>query len=78
MLGFINNLSQMIILARGCVASSKFKVNDHTLTLYIGYNKSLLYPAHNFVLHDGITKSHGKTSVVHKDYVASLKVKIII
>ena len=58
--------------------SSKFKVIDHTLTVFIGYNKSKLYPAHNFVLYGGISKSHGKTSVVRKDHVASLKVKIII
>ena len=35
-LGFINNMAQMIIMTRGCVASknhvasSKFKVMDHT------------------------------------------------
>ena len=42
------------------------------------YNKSLLYPAHNFVLHGGISKLDGKTSVVREDHVTSLKVKIII
>ena len=74
----------MIILTRGCVAiknhvtTSKFKVIDHTKTLFIDYNKSLLYPAHNFVLHDGTSKLHGKTSVVREDHVASFKVKIII
>ena len=62
MLGFINNVAQMIIMTRGCVAiknhvaSSKFKVIDHTLTLFVGYNKNLLYPAHNSVLHGGIFK----------------------
>ena len=77
-------MAQMIIMTRGCVAnknhvaSSKFKVIDHTGTLFIDYNKSLLYPAHNFVLHGGISKLHGKTSVVCQDQVASLKVKIII
>ena len=40
--------------------------------------KSLLYPAHIFVLHGGISKLHGKTFVVRKDHVASFKVKIII
>ena len=59
------------------VASSKFKVIDHK-TLFIGYNKSLLYPVHNIVLHGGISKVHGKTFVVREDRVASLKVKIII
>ena len=74
----------MIIMTRRCVAnknrvaSSKLKVTDHTLTLFIGYNKSLLYSAHNFVLHGGISKLHGKTSVVREDNVASLNVKIII
>ena len=43
-----------------------------------GCNKSLFCPAHNFVLHGGISKLHGKTSVVGEDHVASLKVKIII
>ena len=78
MLGFINNVAQMIIMTRGYVAnenhvaSSKFKVINR------GYNKSLLYPAHNFVLHGGILKLHGKTFVVCEDHAASLKVKIII
>ena len=64
MLGFINNMAQMIITTRERVANknqiarSKFKVIDHTETLLIGYNKSLLYPAHNFVLHGGISKLH--------------------
>ena len=50
MMGFINNVAQVIIMTRGCVAnkthvaSSKFKVIDYTQTLLIGYNKSLLYP----------------------------------
>ena len=76
MLGFINNVAQMIIMTRGCVAnkthiaSLKFKVTDHTLTLFKGYNKSLLYPVRNFVLHGGISKLHGKSSVVRQDHVA--------
>ena len=84
MLGFINNVAQMIIMTRGCVAnkyyvlSLKFKVIDHTYTLFIGYNKSLLYPAHYFVLHGGISKLHGKTPVIREDHVVSLKVKIMI
>ena len=51
MLGFINNVAQVIIMTRGCVANknhvacSKVKVIDHTQTLSIGYNKNLLYPA---------------------------------
>ena len=32
----------------------------------------------SFVLHDGISKLHGKTFVIREDHVASLKVKIII
>ena len=74
----------MFIMTRGCVAnknhvaSSKFKVIDYTLTLFVGCNKSLLYLAHNFVLHGGISKLHGKTSVVDEDHVTSLKVEIII
>ena len=82
MLGFINNVPQMIIMTRGCVAnknhvaSSKFKAIDHTYTLFIGYNKSLLYPAHNFVLHSEISKLHGKTSVVRKDHDATPVVKL--
>ena len=82
MLGFINNVAQMIIMRRGCVAnknhvaSSKFKVIKHTKTLFIRYNKSLLYPAHNFVFHGGISKLHGKTFVVREDHVASLKVNL--
>ena len=73
----INNLAQMIIMTRGCVAnknhvvSSKFKVIDHNITLFIGYNESLLYPAHNFVLHGGISELHGKTFVVREYHVAS-------
>ena len=77
----------MIIMTRGYVAnknhvaSSKFKVIDHTYTLFIDkclYNKSLLYPAHNFVLQGGNSKFHGKTSVLREDHVASFKFKIII
>ena len=44
------------------------------LTLFIGYNKSLLYPAHNFILHGGVSKQYGKTFVVREDHVASLTV----
>ena len=75
MLGFMNNVAQLIIIIRECVAnknhvaSSKFKVKDHTLTLFIGHNKSLSYPAHNNVLHGGISKLHGKTYVLCKDHV---------
>ena len=66
MLGFINNVAQMIIMTRACVAnknrvaSSKFEVIDHTQILFIGYNKGLLYPAYNFVLHGGISILCGK------------------
>ena len=83
MLVFINNVAQMIIMTKGCIAnkkhsaSSKFKVTEYTSTLFIRYNKSLLYPAHTFVLHGGISKIHGKTSVVREDHIGSLKVKII-
>ena len=41
MLRFVNNVAQMIIMTRGCVAnknhvdSSKFKVIDNNLALYI-------------------------------------------
>ena len=51
MLGFINNVAQIFIMTRECVAnknhvaSSKFKVIGNTLTVFIGYNKSLLYSA---------------------------------
>ena len=71
-------------MTRGCfpnkshVTSSKFKVIDHTQTLFIGYYKSLIYPTHNFVLNGEISKLHGKTSVIREDRVASIKVKIII
>ena len=75
-------MAQMIIMTRGCVAnknhvaSSKLKVIDNSYTLFIGYNISLLYPAHNFVLHDGISKLYGKISVVREDHVAIFKVMI--
>ena len=65
----------MVIMTRGCVSnknhatSSKFKVKDYTETLFIVYNKSLLCPTHNFVLHGGISKLRGKTSVVCEDHV---------
>ena len=73
----------MIIITGGCaakkdrVASSKFKIIDHTETLFMGYKESLFYQAHNFVLHGGISKSQSKTFVVRENHVASLKVKII-
>ena len=56
MLGFINNVAQMIIMTIGCVAnkthvdSSKFKVIDNTLAFFISYNKSLLYPALSYMV----------------------------
>ena len=84
LLRFKNNVAQMIIMARGCVASkdhvssSEFKAIDHSQTLLIGSNNSLLYPAHIFVLHGGISKLHDKTFVVCEDHIASLKVNIII
>ena len=58
----------------------KVKVQGQRLysKLFIGYNISLLYPAHNFVLHGGVSKLHGMTSVVCEDHVASLKVNILI
>ena len=80
----IYNVAQVMIMTRGCyankihVASSTFKIIDHTKTLFMGYNKSLLYPAHNFFLHGGISKLHDKTSVVCEGHVASLQLKIII
>ena len=73
----------MIIMTRRCVCKQKscrqLKVQGHIpyLNLFIGYNKSLLYPAHNFVLHGGISKLHDKTFVVCEDHVASLKVKLL-
>ena len=75
--GIYKYVAQMIIMTSECVenknhvTSLKFKVIDYTLTLFIGYSKSLLYPAHNFVLHGGISKFHGKTSDVWEDHVAS-------
>ena len=81
MVCFINNVAQLIIMTRGCVAnkkhvaSLKVKFIDHTQTLFIGYNESLLYPAHNFVLHAGILKLWSKTPVPCKDRVVSLKAK---
>ena len=73
-----SKVSRECVVNKKHVASSKFKVIDHTSILFIGYNKSLLYPAHNFILHGGISKLHNKTSVAREDHVASLKVKIII
>ena len=67
MVGFINNFVQMIIMTCRCVTnknfvtSSKIKVIVCTLTLFIGYIESLLFPAHTVVLHDGISKLYGKT-----------------
>ena len=77
MLGFINNVAQMIIMTRGCVAN-KNHVTSSKCEHRPYYNESLLYPAHNFVLHGGISKLHGKTFVVHKDHVASFRVKSMI
>ena len=84
MLGFINNVTQMIIMTRGCVATKNHVANSKVqgyrpyLNFVYSCNKSLLYPAHNFVLHSGISKLHAKTSVVREAPVASLKVKIMI
>ena len=78
MSGFINNVAQMMIMTRECVANKNHVTSLKFKVIIIGYNKSQLYQAHNFVLHGRISKLHGKTSVVLGDYVASFKVKIII
>ena len=62
----------MIIMKRGCVtnknhvASSSFKVIDHIKTLFIGYHKNLLYPAHNFVLYVGISNLYARIMLLAK------------
>ena len=58
----------MIIMTRGYVVN-KNHVTSSKFKLFIGFY-SLLYPAHNFVLHGGVSKLHGKTSVVCEDHVA--------
>ena len=40
------------------------------------YNESLLYPAHNFILHGGFQNYMQRRSVEYKDHVAKLKVKV--
>ena len=40
--------------------------------------KAVLYPAHAFVLHDGISEFMARHSVAGKDHVTSLKVKVAI
>ena len=62
MVGFEKKMVQMIFMTSRCVAnkiyvaSLKANVIVRTLTLLTDYNESLLYPAYNFVLHDGISK----------------------
>ena len=60
MMGFENNMAQMIIMIRRCVANknqvarSKVKVTDGTLTLCIDFSETCSCPTHNFVMHNGI------------------------
>ena len=60
MVGFENNLAQLIIMIRGCIANkdhvarSKIKVTVGTETLCIDFNETCLCQTHNFVMHDGI------------------------
>ena len=61
----MNNLAQMIIMTRRCVAFSCHDDNVTSLqitvivctsTLFTGFNGSLLYPVHNLVLHGGVSE----------------------
>ena len=63
--GFINNLAQMLIMIRQCVANIKHVAGPNVKVT--GYNEILSYPTHNFVLHGGISNYMLKCSVAHKD-----------
>ena len=58
--GFKNNLAQVIIMTRQCVANKihfargKVKVTVPTLTLCIDFSETCSCPTHNFVIHSGI------------------------
>ena len=62
MVGFENNLAQIIIMIRRCVAnknhvaSLKVKVTVRSRTLCIGFNETCLCPADYFVMPGGILK----------------------
>ena len=66
MVGFNNNLAQMIIMTRLCGANknriARSKVRDRvcSLTLNIGFSETCLCAAHNFVMHGGIWKKMHK------------------
>ena len=57
--GLENNLAQLVIMTRRCVANknhvarSKVKVSVCTLTLCIGFSKTCLCPIHYIVMHGG-------------------------
>ena len=56
---FENNLAQMIIRSRRCVANknhvtrSKVKVTVHTSALCTGFSETCWFPTHKFVMHGG-------------------------
>ena len=62
MMGFENNLAQMIIMTRQCVANKncvarlKVKVTVRTSPLCIDFSDTCSCSTHNFVTHDGIVK----------------------
>ena len=61
MVGFINNLAQIIIMTRGCVANrnhvARLKVVVTISTLCIGFSETCLCPTHHFVMHSGFKKT---------------------
>ena len=77
MVGFINNLAQMIFLTKRCVWKEKKQKQVDSSKVKV-YNESLLYLADNFVMNSEISKLYGKNCVAYKDHVASLKAKVTI
>ena len=59
LMGFEDNLAQMIIMTTRCVANknhvarSKVKVTVRTLALCIDFSETCSCPAHKFVMHGG-------------------------
>ena len=56
--GFENNLAQMIIMTRQCVANknhvARSEVTVHTQTLCVGFSETCSCPTHNLIMYGGI------------------------
>ena len=88
--GFKNNLAEMIIMARRCVANKnhvarlKVKITVRTQTLCIDLSETCSFPTYNFLCMVGFKNDLAQTIIItrryvaNKNHVARSKVKVIV